>query len=407
MTTTPEKIASSSDADPLAWLNQHRPILFAEIASLRKLISPIRAKHKRPPKNGQKPRGIVRDETIDAYREMFKKVEKAGSCMAASGTRPTFYAMKAAAACVLAERLADVLTKADNIKEAGKQSGKLAAIVDLEWALYVAANVLPLGQQFRTLKAEAWQPANANRKQASHGQRRVLGRLPKDWRARVWERTGKGKYADAVAVAACAGLRPAELENGVKVELADDGRLVFTIAGAKVSETGIAPTGVKVRKIIVGPPAGDPMAEHLKTLLADRSSLVVSVASKKPFCDAFRSASRKAFPKHKDPPSAYVFRHAFCANAKAEANGLTPAEVAAVMGHASTDSQKHYGMASQASGGWSIEPAADGFEFNTPIRVKTPTQPPQTPAAKARSEAAVIAAALGSRAPPRAPPPRL
>lgn len=385
---TGKALAKMSDNQLMSWLSDHRPSLQQLMASLRQLAKPIRER-------------TIKAKTLDAYRDDFARVEKAGTVIAASGSKASFYKLRAASSRVLADRIYEALTKADRIRKT--QPGTLG---DLNWAAFVLDELRPLGEKLARFSKEKWEPDQVSRKERSHRQRPKLGRLPEDWRARVWERVGEGKYGSAVAVAALAGVRPEELEKGVEVQLLGDGRLAFIVSGAKVIKAGNgkAAQGQKLRAftITVG---DDPMALRLKTLAA-RGRVVVRVASARALTSAFCSASRKAFPKLSAPPSVYTFRHAFCANAKA--SGLSPEQVAQVMGHASTASQGMYGMKSQGSGGWKVEPLGDA---PTPIRVAAPKGPPPSlaPAPSARREAREISAVLsaGAGARPRAPRPRI
>ena len=370
------------------WLNENRQSLQQQIASLRELARPICERD-------------CSDSTIDSYRSDFKAVERAGGVLAAAGSKASFYKLRAASARVLADRMVEAMNTADRIR---KKHGS-----HVEWASCVLDQLLPLGAQFRQFTAEKWTPGvPVARLERTHKQRPKIGRLPKDWRERVWKHAGCGKYADAVAVAGLAGVRPAELENGVTVKLMKDGRLAFVIEGAKVKAAGEgrAAQGQKARALQLTIPAGDPMAEHLKKRLAESSNgkIKVRVATARQLTSAFCAASRRAFPKMEAPPSVYAFRHAFCANAKG--SDLTPEQVAYVMGHASTASQQHYGQRQQSRGGWSVDPIGSA---PTPIRsAKTQPPPSQDPAPSARREARAIGAALASgAAPPKPRAPRL
>lgn len=58
-------------------------------------------------------------------------------------------------------------------------------------------------------------PTDERRKRAS--KRQALRGLPGDWRERLYQRAAKGKYADAILVAALTGCRPEELRRGVLI----------------------------------------------------------------------------------------------------------------------------------------------------------------------------------------------
>lgn len=217
MSETGASLAAMTGRQLISWLNEHRTSLQSRIASLRQQEKPIRDRE-------------CADKTIDGYWDDFRRVEQAGSVLAASGSKSSFYKLRAASARVLADRIGEALIKADDIR---KEKGSHA-----DWAACVLDELLPVGAQLQRFTSEKWDASAVARRDRTHKQRHKLGRLPQDWRARIWERCGGGKYADAVAVAAVAGLRPAELENGVVVKLMNDGRLAFVIEGAKVKAAG-------------------------------------------------------------------------------------------------------------------------------------------------------------------------
>lgn len=68
-------------------------------------------------------------------------------------------------------------------------------------------------------------------------------------------------------------------------------------------------------------------------------------------------ACRSLWPRRKRFPSLYSARHQFAANAKA--SGLTPAELAALMGHGVADTAaEHYGRRAHGRGGLVVRPEA-------------------------------------------------
>lgn len=377
---TGQILAMLGENQAAAWLVANRQELQARIQQLRQIAKPFRDRQ-------------ISDATLQQYRDDFRRVEQAGGIKAASGSAASYWKLRAAASRVLADRIYEVLAKADRIRKADP-----GLVGGLRWAAVVMDELEPLGDQLAAARAEKWDKKAAKPRERCHRQRGKLARLPADWRGRIWSRVGKGKYADAVAVAAIAGVRPAELEKGVRVARAKDGSFVFLVMGAKVREAaGEAKRGQKERGVAVKVAAGDPMAEHLRRLVANGPK-IVRVRTARRFSYAFCKASEAAFPKLTAPPSLYAFRHAFCAEAKA--GGLTPEQVAHVMGHASCESQKHYGMRQQGRGGLSIVPVG---KLSTAIRPAAPRSPPpsQAPAPSARREARAIAAAIGHSGPSR------
>lgn len=330
MLTTLEALTAMPSDQRFRWLETHRERLHGLAAAARNLAKPIRERK-------------IAERTAKQYAADFERVERAGGALKASGCRSSFWKLKAAAAHVLAERIYAKLAEADRIRKNAKE---FEALKNMKWAACLEDEVAPLLDQLAKVKAEAWDARHVERKHRTHRQRPKLGRLPKDWKERMWSRMATGKYADAVAVAAVAGVRPAELEKGVTVAW-HGGKLVFLVYGAKVTEKN----GQPQRSFTVA--SDSPMANHLKRL-AGAGPIKVRVESAKKLCSAFSKASALEFARFSAPPSIYALRHEFCAEAK---GSLSAVEVAQVMGHASTASQQHYGMKQQGGGGVDISPA--------------------------------------------------
>lgn len=360
---TLQALAAMPDNQRSRWLETHRERLHGLAAAARNLAKPIRER-------------IISDRTAKQYAADFGRVEKAGGVLAASGCRSSFWKLKAAAARGLAEQIYAKLAEADRIR---KNSKEFEALKNMKWAACLEDEVAPLLDQLAKIKAEAWDFRTVEPRERCHRQRPKLGRLPKEWKERMWSRMATGKYADAVAVAAVAGVRPAELEKGVTVAW-HGGKLVFLVYGAKVTEKN----GQPQRSFTVA--AGSPMADHLKRL-AGAGPIKVRVESAKKLCTAFRKASALEFERFNSPPSIYALRHEFCAEAK---GSLGAVEVAQVMGHASTASQQHYGTKQQGSGGLDISPTG---KPNRAVRAQPPGQPFSL-RSKANREARAIASTL-------------
>ena len=98
-------LAAMSGGQLISWLNDNRSSLQERIASLRQLAKPIRDRE-------------CSARTIDSYRDDFRRIEQAGSVLNASGSRASFYKLRAAAARVLADRIGEALNKAERIRKA-------------------------------------------------------------------------------------------------------------------------------------------------------------------------------------------------------------------------------------------------------------------------------------------------
>lgn len=144
------------------------------------------------------------------------------------------------------------------------------------------------------------------------------------------------KYRAAYAIAFLTGTRPAEIENGVSVRRYENG-LEITIRGAKIGEQ----RGQPERVILV---SLDSKSAQFLAALAEGGSVTIQNNAKR-FCDAVRSAGKRAFPHMRTSISPYSLRHAVAASLKA--SGIDADGIAQVLGHRASRSQQVYGMCSQ------------------------------------------------------------
>lgn len=163
-----------------------------------------------------------------------------------------------------------------------------------------------------------------------------------DWRAQLYE-TATPTRKPSLAVL-WAGVRPAELESGVWVEM-HRGQVVLTVFGAKTGPH----SGQEVRRLFFGvdTPLGRALAEHVGP--GGRRRVITRRATR--LNKDFQKLRQAGVVKKGISP--YSLRHAFCADLKAE--GTDPEDIARAMGHASARSQGHYGSVRQGRGGTGLE----------------------------------------------------
>ncbi len=142
------------------------------------------------------------------------------------------------------------------------------------------------------------------RKRAS--KRQALRSLPGDWREQLYQRAAKGKYADAILVAALTGCRPEELRRGVLIRRVDNprsgmGEIRFEIDGAKVK----AHQGQPHRLIVYRADDSHPLLLALISRLAEQRELLVRIDSPVNFTVEVRRLARSLWPKHKHAITAY------------------------------------------------------------------------------------------------------
>ena len=207
------------------------------------------------------------------------------------------------------------------------------------------------------------------RKRAS--KRQALRGLPGDWREQLYQRAAKGKYADAILVAALTGCRPEELRRGVLIRRVDNprsgmGEIRFEIDGAKVK----AHQGQPHRLIAYGAHDPHPLLEALRIRLAGRRELLVCIDSPVNFTVEVRRLAHSLWPKHKHTITAYCLRHQWAADLKRHAAADS---VSQGLGHASAKTRRHYGQANQASSRHALQPIV--IEAERPVKPTTAKVP--------------------------------
>ena len=212
-------------------------------------------------------------------------------------------------------------------------------------------------------------PTDERRKRAS--KRQALRGLPGDWREQLYQRAAKGKYADAILVAALTGCRPEELRRGVLIRRVDNprsgmGEIRFEIDGAKVK----AHQGQPHRLIAYGAHDPHPLLEALRIRLAGRRELLVCIDSPVNFTVEARRLAHSLWPKHKHAITAYCLRHQWAADLKRHAAADS---VSQGLGHASAKTRRHYGQANQASSRHALQPIA--IEAERPVKPTTAKGP--------------------------------
>jgi hypothetical protein len=353
--------------------------------------------------------------TVEDYAKHAERAKAAGWDLAkVAHSYKSFATVRAAALVHMAERLAKVLAEGEAVEARELAKGKLAAVAKAAKFIHWDGRRLDgLLDDFRDMKAQKWaerkadaasslraktskaKALNTAKPSGPKAQRAKLGRLPDDWRERMFLRmagrqskTGSGrlvggKYRDACAVAVLFGLRPAELSKGVELRL-KDGKLTARILGAKCKDAAetkeLKGRGQKWREITL-PASGGDVAPSAYAHLMELARLNAKVSCDGPaFGDAFGAASAVEFKGMKHPPSAYACRHAFSADARA--SGIAPEVLAKAMGHQATGSQSHYGLPGQGSG--RLEGMEAAAESKVRATAKTAADVPKT-AAKSRA----------------------
>lgn len=166
-----------------------------------------------------------------------------------------------------------------------------------------------------------------------------IARKYPDWRARVWARlvAVKSKWLDHAAIAALTGARPEELRTAQVRKTAQG--IEIGITGAKVSDT----KGQPWRLFALRDDGSDEYA-HMLSIASKTWKPIPLPEGVTDYPDAFSIALSRAGAQvlpGAERMSAYVYRHAFASDLKAD--GATKEQIAQALGHAVTKTQDAYG----------------------------------------------------------------
>jgi integrase len=189
----------------------------------------------------------------------------------------------------------------------------------------------------------SYEPHPAKPPRPKAGGKGDLGRLPADWRDRVWHAQSPASvYRDGLAVLWATGARPEEIRRSVTLQGLDD-EICIRIEGIK---THGGRYGQPWREIWIA--ADDhPAACHLAELLA-RDIHEVRVPCAKSFSATLGALWDRIRGRRGVRVSAYSWRHQYAADLKR--GGFDSGEIAMALGHASDVTQRHYGAALQSKG---------------------------------------------------------
>jgi len=218
-----------------------------------------------------------------------------------------------------------------------------------------------------------------------------LNKTIPDWRQCILQRLIDidSNWQEWAAVCALTGCRPDEL-GGIRVCLLPDGKISFTIAGAKVSESkGQPERTLQLREEC----AEFHFLSKRLTAQGGRIILAVPISRNKngdiipianpaaAFCAAMSRAGKQALGQ-KTQFSPYVWRHSIASDLKAD--GMDREDIAAVLGHAVTETASTYGRFSGGNqGARQIEAQASRSvkvnhrNFSGPAPAVKPENPPE------------------------------
>jgi integrase len=175
------------------------------------------------------------------------------------------------------------------------------------------------------------------KKRSANSAKHKNSKLKPDWRDRMLQLAidSGSKYSPTIALLSATGCRPAEIEKGIKCTVKGNG-IQFEIPGAK---THGGKFGQEKR---VFTSTEDTLASrYLRKYLAQNKTIEAHAHK---ITDTVAKMGRRLYSRaNAIRPTAYSFRHALASDLKAL--GYTREDVAGVLGHYSTTTQRYYAAA--------------------------------------------------------------
>jgi len=150
------------------------------------------------------------------------------------------------------------------------------------------------------------------------------------------------RHSLAFAIISTFGIRPAEMQKGVKLTF-KDGMIYALVKGAKVSDD----KGHKHRAIGSSVRDDNKCDQVILNAIYNNGGEVLATQTKNDY-----ESLRKYFNYHYNGTSLYTYRHQVASDLKKA--GVSKRQIAEVMGHRTTESQVHYGYARSSKGGRSM-----------------------------------------------------
>lgn len=298
--------------------------------------------------------GPLKPESQSEYERRATQL-RSGWDMAKAG-KSERYAMRAAGVWDMRQQIRRKLTEADPIVKHGEGS---KADREAARALVLAAAVT-ISKKLDAFRALSWADFDRDAKQeAGHKKRAATD----EQLVRFFESVGQSQFRDAFLVAEFTGLRGGELGKGVRIAghmMNGKPALSFFIESAKCDGKK---KGLELREIVVPFPSGasvdvqerwNELAQRVKAAKGHEISVGMEATDKQTAGQRFTQNFRH-FAKAAGLPdfSAYSLRHRVSSQSKAMGDAEN---TALVLGHQTTETQRHYGRSKRGRGG--VSPVA-------------------------------------------------
>ncbi len=166
--------------------------------------------------------------------------------------------------------------------------------------------------------------------------------MPKNWAEKIFQAAmdSNTPFCDAICLISLCGCRPQEIGYGVSLSLCDDGKIEFSINGAK---TNGGLYGQEWRSFSVS--SGSAEFVYLVNRLKINNGKMVVQAKPGAICDKVTYLSRKCMPQLKSPVTAYCYRHRF--SGILHGLGLDSELISMSLGHCTDVSKAYYSSSSR------------------------------------------------------------
>jgi len=287
--------------------------------------------------------------------------EQAGAVLAkgwdlAGAAKGTRYHMRAAGLWVMRKRLRSLVREAKKLRKSGRTGEELAPVRDAQFQVKLAEAVR-LVDKIREFQALPWAGSLdpvMDRRQKSHKQRAARD----SDLVKFYEAASASSFLESFMVAEFSGCRGEELGKGVRVEAAKiGGRFVlsFYIESAKCDGQQ---KGIELRRIDVPmPDKASPSVRRRWLELARKAAAAgggfvckIDATAKQTAGQRFTNAAKFIKQAAGVDVMPYSLRHRYSSQVK-QASGGDAVAVALALGHASTETQRHYGRAARGGGG--------------------------------------------------------
>jgi len=235
--------------------------------------------------------------------------------------------VRAAVVFVAIEKIRESLETCLEGHDAITPAARAAALTEgHRWVSRIRALEEPIGQDDESGNKMSRRPA-----------RRKLRALPDGWELRLFDAARTyPNWFNGVCVSLASGVRPVELERGVRVRRKGV-NIEILVQTAKSSEEH---EGIGERSLVLAPE--QPWVQALADQLGGRTEMVVTWPSAKKSFDAITAIGRSALPDAKVTVSGYVLRHRFASILKKAK--WPPVKIAQALGHSSTKQLSTYGI---------------------------------------------------------------